>query len=106
MVTEQFNAPHAVLQIFFGFDGAVVYDVEEAWPAAAAFKFCGAVKKGVFAAGTCVNAIFMVVPKFARKWSFCSALPQNAILFRCEGLAPVYSLWVILVLGLLAAYRG
>ena len=89
MVTEQFYSLHAILQIFFGVDGAIVYDVEKAWPAAAAFKFCGAVEKGVFAAGTYVDAIFMVVPKFARKWSFCAALPQNAILFRCEGLVPV-----------------
>jgi len=89
MVTEQFYSLHAILQIFFGVDGAIVYDVEKAWPAAAAFKFCRAVKKRVFAAGTYVDAIFMVVPKFARKWSFCAALPQNAILFRCEGLVPV-----------------
>ena len=89
IVTEQFNAPHAVLQVFFGVDEAIVYNVEEAWPAAAAFKFCRAVKKRVFAAGTYVDAIFMVVPKFARKWRFCAALPQNAILFRCEGLVPV-----------------
>jgi hypothetical protein len=89
IVTEQFNAPHAVLQVFFGVDEAIVYNVEEAWPAAAAFKFCRAVKKRVFAAGTYVYAIFMVVPKFARKRRFCAALPQNAILFRCEGLVPV-----------------
>lgn len=89
IVTEQFNASHAVLQVFFGVDGAIVYNVEEAWPAAAAFKFCRAIKKRVFAAGTYVDAIFMVVPKFARKWRFCAALPQNAILFRCEGLVPV-----------------
>ena len=40
MVTEQFYSLHAILQIFFGVDGAIVYDVEKAWPAAAAFKFC------------------------------------------------------------------
>lgn len=82
MVTEQFNSLHAKFQVFFGVDGAVVYDVEEAWPAAAAFKFCGAVKKRVFAAGTCVDAIFMVVPKLPCERCFCAALSQNSVFFR------------------------
>lgn len=40
MVTEQFNAPHAKFQVLFCVNGTIVYDIEEAWPAAAALKFC------------------------------------------------------------------
>lgn len=102
MVTEQFYSLHAKFQVFFGVDGAIVYDVEEAWPAAAAFKFCGAVEKGVFAAGTYVDAIFMVVPKLPCERCFCATLSQNSVFFSCELLIPIDGVFLRHIDGLLA----
>ena len=77
------------LRSSFVLDDALINDVEETGPSTTALELRGTVEQWLSAPSAYIDAIFVMVPKFARERSLGAALPQDAIFFRCQRIAPV-----------------
>ena len=89
MMAQQFNAAHAVFQIFFLVNGTLINGVKKTRPSTTALELGGTVEQWLSAPSAYIDAIFVMVPKFARERSLGAALSQDAIFFRGQCIAPV-----------------